>query len=250
MGAAPVLFCALIAYSGYLMPTASAAAPPTTPRKVGRPKTDGREAILRAAEKLFAEHGFEGCSLRQVADLARVNQGMIHYFFKTKEALFFEAYMRHGQLLVEERMRLLGEEEARHAGAAVPLERLVEIFLSPAVRLALSGPGGRNFLRMQARLQLDGTRFGNKLRSTLYDASSCRFIQAFARSLPQLGHEQVAWRFIFVLGTYQYALADTGRLEVISNGACNGREFDKALREMIPFICAGMRAGSPMPVQG
>jgi len=224
---------------------ATATVPPATPRKVGRPKTDGRDAILSAAEKLFAEHGFEGCSLRKVADLAGVNQGMIHYFFKTKEALFFEAYMRNGQQLVDERMRLLDEEEAAHAGGAIPLERLIEIFLAPAVRLAMSGPGGRNFLRMQAHLQLDGSRFGGKLRRTLYDASSHRFVQALAASLPELEPEQVAWRFIFVLGTYQYVLADTGRLEVLSGGASNGQEFDRALREMVPFLAAGMRAGTP-----
>ena len=227
-------------------PRAAGAASSATARKAGRPKTGGREAILRAAAKLFAEHGFEGCSLRNIAESARVNQGMIHYFFKTKEALFFDAYMHHGQPLVDERMRLLDEEEAMHGDAAVPLERLIEIFLAPAVRLALSGPSGRNFLRMQAHLQLDGTRFGRELRSTLYDTSSRRFVKAFARSLPALGHEQVSWRFIFVLGTYQYVLADTGRLEVVSDGACDGREFGKALREMIPFLAAGMRSGQPV----
>ncbi|KAF1065698.1 TetR/AcrR family transcriptional regulator [Variovorax sp.] len=222
--------------------TAETPAPkaPRTPRK-----TDGREAILRAAERLFAEHGFEGCSLRAVADLAKVNQGMIHYFFKSKDALFLETYMRGGQPLVDERMRLLDAEEALQDGRPIGLERLIEIFLTPAVALALSGARGRNFLRMQAHLQLDGTRFGSKLRSSLYDDSSRRLVRAFARSLPGLSQEQVAWRFIFVLGTYQYVLADTGRLEVISDGASNGREFDKALREMIPFLAAGMRAAGP-----
>ena len=101
--------------------TAEAPAPkaPRTPRK-----TDGREAILRAAERLFAEHGFEGCSLRAVADLAKVNQGMIHYFFKSKDALFLEAYMRGGQPLVDERMRLLDAEEAlQEAGRAESVPR-------------------------------------------------------------------------------------------------------------------------------
>lgn len=225
---------------------AAGAASPSMPRKAGRPKTDGRDAILSAAERLFAERGFEGCSLRSVADLAGVNQGMIHYFFKTKEALFFEAYMRNGQQLVDERMRLLDDEETAHAGKAIPIERLIEIFLVPAVRLAMSGPGGRNFLRMQAHLQLDGSSFGDKLRRTLYDASSRRFVQALAASLPELEREQVSWRFIFVLGTYQYVLANSGRLEALSDGACNGQEFDRALREMVPFLAAGMKAGTPV----
>ena len=204
----------------------------------------GRERILRAAERLFAEHGFEGCSLRDVADLAKVNQGMIHYFFKSKEKLFLEAYMASGQPLVDGRLRLLDAEEAASSGRPLPLERLIEIFLLPAVQLAQRGTSGRSFLRMQARLQLDDARFGTKLRSTLYDASSRRFADAFARTLPGLTREQVSWRFVFMLGIYQYVLSNTGRLEVISDGACNGKDFAEALRQMIPFIAAGMREGS------
>ncbi|WZB60368.1 helix-turn-helix domain-containing protein [Achromobacter xylosoxidans] len=67
-------------------------------------------------ERLFGELGFTGCSLRNVADSAGVNQGMIHYFFRSKEALFQETYLRCGSPLVEERMRLLDTEEAAAKG--------------------------------------------------------------------------------------------------------------------------------------
>lgn len=207
-----------------------------------RRKSDARESILRAAERLFAEHGFAGCSLRNIADSAGVNQGMIHYFFRSKEALFQEAYLRCGTPMVEERLQLLDAEEAAAKGGPVPLERLVEIFLTPAFRLAMSGVSGRAFLRMQAHLQLDGTQFGNELRQHLYDESSRRFVAAFARSLPGLSREDVSWRFMFMLGTYQYALADTGRMEVISDGLCSGRDFAEALRQVVPFLTAAMRA--------
>ncbi len=207
-----------------------------------RRRSDARENILRAAERLFAECGFKGSSLRNVADSAGVNQGMIHYFFRSKEALFQEAYLRCGTPMVEERLRLLDAEEAAVKGDPVPLERLVEIFLAPAFRLAMSGVSGRSFLRMQAHLQLDGTRFGNDLRRLLYDDSSRRFLAAFARSLPGLSREEVSWRFIFMLGTYQYALADTGRIEVISDGLCSGSDFAGSLRQMVPFVASAMRA--------
>ncbi|MCT9871136.1 TetR/AcrR family transcriptional regulator [Paenarthrobacter aurescens] len=47
-----------------------------------------REAILASARKLFAEHGFEGTSLRQVAREASVDPAMVHHFFRGKDELF------------------------------------------------------------------------------------------------------------------------------------------------------------------
>jgi AcrR family transcriptional regulator len=47
-----------------------------------------REAILLAARKLFAEQGFDGTSLRQVAREASVDPAMVHHFFKGKDELF------------------------------------------------------------------------------------------------------------------------------------------------------------------
>ena len=212
------------------------------PAQNRRRKSDARDNILRAAESLFAECGFKGCSLRNVADSAGVNQGMIHYFFRSKEALFQEAYLRGGTPMVEERLRLLDEEESAAKGKPVLVERLIEIFLGPAFRLAMSGASGQAFLRMQAHLQLDGTEFGKELRRLLYDESSRRFVDAFERSLPGLSREDVAWRFVFMLGAYQYALADTGRIEAISEGRCSGHDFAESLRQVVPFLAAAMRA--------
>ena len=45
-----------------------------------------------------------------------------------------------------------------------------------------------------------------------------------------------------MLGAYQYALADTGRIEAVSDGLCSGRDFAGSLRQMVPFIVAAMRA--------
>ncbi|MEO0032306.1 MAG: hypothetical protein RIS94_2064 [Pseudomonadota bacterium] len=47
-----------------------------------------RAAILDAAERQFAERGFEGVSLRQIMDEAQVQMGQIQYYFPTKEDVF------------------------------------------------------------------------------------------------------------------------------------------------------------------
>jgi AcrR family transcriptional regulator len=230
-------------------PSTTAPTPPATaasaPRVAARKKTDTRQRILNAAEQLFAEKGYEACALRDVAVKAKVNQGMIHYFFKSKETLFREAYVQRGQEIADERVRLLDAAESAAKGKPVPIPQLLELFLRPAFNVGLRGLGGRAFVRILSRLHLDASRFVSNLRGALYDESSRRFVAALAKSLPGLTPEEVAWRFVFVLGTYQYALADTGRLEVISGGACAGKDFEEAFRQMLPFLEAGLQAPAP-----
>jgi TetR/AcrR family transcriptional regulator, repressor of fatR-cypB operon len=46
-----------------------------------------REAILQAALELFAEYGYHGTAVPQVADRARVGAGTVYRYFESKEAL-------------------------------------------------------------------------------------------------------------------------------------------------------------------
>ncbi|MBS1946860.1 MAG: TetR/AcrR family transcriptional regulator [Bacteroidetes bacterium] len=48
---------------------------------------DKREHILEVAEKLFGDKGFEGASVRDIAQHAKVNLAMISYYFGSKEKL-------------------------------------------------------------------------------------------------------------------------------------------------------------------
>lgn len=46
-----------------------------------------RERILRAADDLFAQVGFDAATTREIAEQSRVNKALIHYHFKNKEGL-------------------------------------------------------------------------------------------------------------------------------------------------------------------
>ncbi len=52
-------------------------------------KQELRRAILDAAGELFLEHGYEGFSLRQVAETIGYSPGTIYLYFKDKDAVLF-----------------------------------------------------------------------------------------------------------------------------------------------------------------
>ncbi|HWF82739.1 MAG TPA: TetR family transcriptional regulator [Streptosporangiaceae bacterium] len=58
-------------------------------RRAGDSKTS--EAILEAARGQFAEHGYNGATIRAIAARAQVDPALVHHFYGTKEALFAAA---------------------------------------------------------------------------------------------------------------------------------------------------------------
>lgn len=49
---------------------------------------DTRQAILSAARQAFAERGFDGASIRQIATSAGVDPALVHHYFGAKDKLF------------------------------------------------------------------------------------------------------------------------------------------------------------------
>ena len=48
--------------------------------------------ILWVAERLFLEKGFSGTSTTEIAKTVGCNQALIHYYFRTKEKLFWDVF--------------------------------------------------------------------------------------------------------------------------------------------------------------
>ncbi len=51
-----------------------------------QPDTETR--ILDAAKKVFIRKGLEGSRMQEIADEAKINKALLHYYFRTKERLF------------------------------------------------------------------------------------------------------------------------------------------------------------------
>ncbi len=77
-----------------------------------RPSEITRERILRAAERLFAERGYDGTSVRAIVARARVNQAAINYHFDGKDGLYREVLRTAFRALTEDQLAHVQEAQA------------------------------------------------------------------------------------------------------------------------------------------
>ena len=154
----------------------------TTPRATAldaarAAQSETRERLLAAAERLFAERGFAGVSVRMIAAEAGVNWSLVGYYFRGKDGLLAEVYRRHCTSLNAERLRLLAE--ARRAG--LRLEAVIEAFVRPALAEIQGGGGRDQFSRLRAMLAAEDAPLFAQLVADNFDQSSRTFVGRAAR---------------------------------------------------------------------
>src|SRR3546814_471536 len=184
-----------------------------------------RDKILDAAEAEFANFGYAGTSLRNVADHAHVTQALINYYFGSKYTLFEEVFLRRGREIAKERIERL--EALRRSGKPLEVESIVHAFLAPALALRQT-PAGKIFMRLQARLHTEPPEISYKLRNEAYDASTRAFGAALREAMPHLPEKDVHWRMMLMIGAYLYAFRSERRRvgkECVSTGRTRGSPY-------------------------
>lgn len=220
--------------------------------KAARPRADDErthERILRTAERLFAEKGFNEVSVRDIAAAAHVNFALIGYHFGSKEGLLSEVYRRHCEPMIVERLH--GLEVANQLPVGRRLPALIEAFIRPALRQVEVGDGVK-FMRLRAVLSGENSELLEKLVAANFDQSSSAFIDALCECLPQLGRTDICWRFHFMLGAIYYTAAGPHRITAFSKGRCDPSDIEAVITELVPFLCRAFRGparrrGRPVP---
>jgi AcrR family transcriptional regulator len=84
-----------------------------------RPSDITRERIMKAAERLFAERGYDATSIRAIVAKARVNQAAINYHFEGKDGLYREVLRTAFRALTEQQLEHADEMKAMSREAAL-----------------------------------------------------------------------------------------------------------------------------------
>lgn len=219
----------------------------TAARPKGRAKARPRRVdvpgrILDVAAELFGRSGYAGTTTRAIASRARMNVGQLHYYFDSKRAIFEAVVARLGREVTERRRRLLLEAQARHPRGLVPLEVLVDALVRSLLLPEPNGNGRTTAMQMHARLFTDPDETASIVRADMYDETNALYVSAIRRALPHVPAKTLYWRYYFMMGAYVWTLLQPGRLEAISQGRCDPADMAMAVREIVPFLCAGLAA--------
>jgi AcrR family transcriptional regulator len=222
-----------------------ASKPASRGRRVrARPEKETQERILDAAERLFAERGIDAVSVRKVLAAAGVNVSLAHYHFGGRDGLIEALLRRRFGPITEERLRRIGDVEAR--GSAATLEDVLRAYHEhPSPRWLEEHP---DFTRLLGQLQFSpNPRIRKIVRDVLRDAFAPLANAIASRLPPGLAPARWICRFYFVVGVGAYAAMswdDMVRSTSKRFGpdvALDGRTL---VDEIVRFCAAGLRASA------
>lgn len=116
--------------------------------------TEGtEEKILKAAEEIFHQKGFEGARMQEIADHANINKGLLHYYFKSKNKLFETIFSKAmGKMIMKVGLIMKGEQ---------PFMEKIDAFIDQYMELLMRNPYVPRFVLNE--LNRDPERFVQSL---------------------------------------------------------------------------------------
>ena len=201
-----------------------------------------KERMLDAAEHLFARHGFDGVSVRDITTAAGVDVALISYHFGGKRELFTAVFQRRAEILNEERLALL--EHVRHAALPeVPaLEAIVNAFTQPLLaRSARGGAGWKSYFALVAQVN-NSPEWGPVLMTEHFDPIVAKLIAVLREAMPDCPPQEIYWGYQFLTGALTLTFAETGRIDKLSGGLCRSSDLDSVHQRLALYVAAGFRA--------
>jgi AcrR family transcriptional regulator len=200
------------------------------------------ERILDAAERLFANHGFEGTSIRDIVDAAQVNLAAVHYHFRSKEALLEAVLTRRISIVNDARLRQLEAAERAVAPGSPSVEDVLRAFIVPVIEFAQRDESGATFVQLMSRMftepRFSLTNFlGRKFGETIG-----RFSSALVRALPETPREVVLWRAFFTIGAMHHLLCSSNKIDLLDKRLRKETTDGELTEHLVEFAVAGMSA--------
>jgi AcrR family transcriptional regulator len=183
--------------------------------RLGRPRGGSaevtRERILDAAEALFADGGYEGTSIRDIAERAGIGPAVVGYHFGPKEALFDTVIARRAGIMNEQREQALRAARGEAGEGAIAVEALIRGYVAPFIEYARQGDEGwQNYAILMGRLA--NSPRGTEVIAKHYDPTARAYIDELIHTLPRADRAALVEGVMTMVSAMLFICASTGRL--------------------------------------
>lgn len=197
-----------------------------------------RNRILMAAEGEFADHGFDGATVRQIALRADVPVALVNYHFGSKEGLYRAIFEMRAPMIVDQRIAGLRLAEME-PDPERKVEMIVKAVLVPNLHMR-STEKNSSYARILAREVSDPKSHHRKVVAEFFDPIAYQVIDALQRAMPDRTIEEINWGYQAMLGVMVYTMADTGRISRLSGGRCDPEDEMTTARHLVALMKAAL----------
>ena len=217
---------------------------PERPR-AGTHKARVREAsierILDAAEQLFAEFGYHGFTLKDLAKRVGISSTLIHYHFSGKESIYEAVWARKVPASTRNRLETM-RRYAEEAGDDVTVEGALHAWIDPDLKLHLDDePYWKAIGKISAQAN-SAAGWGAEKMTNYFNPVGLTLIHLLKKAMPGCSEETIFWGYHFLSGAMTHNMARTGRLDELSHGLCSSDDFASIRKHMATFMAAGFKA--------
>ncbi len=201
---------------------------------------DTKSKILDAAEALFAEHGLDRVSIRDITEAAGANIAAVNYHFGSKQELIAAVFERRIRPLNQARMDALDAVEKATDPEPPSLRDILEAYIRPTLTCCQEQQAsGRAFAKLFGRCLAETRPELEELLKVLFSPLIERLTASIARALPHLSRTDIFWRLKFTSGVLHHWLLT--RDKFIPEWAEN-LDLEAQSNRLIAFVAAGFEA--------
>ena len=188
------------------------------------PAPDRSAAILTAAERLFARHGFDAVSIRDIAAEAGVNSALVGYHHGTKEALYRSLFSRRYVDFNAQRLRRLASTSLEPYSKQ-SLESLVRAWSEPLLML-LRDESHHDFIVREH-----------------FDPAARRCMRALGTIYPHLSRDELALYYLWMVNPTVNFIANLQRAARLAGRKMRMQDMlTSSSQQLMVFITEGLHA--------
>ncbi|NEQ47322.1 MAG: TetR/AcrR family transcriptional regulator [Leptolyngbya sp. SIOISBB] len=200
---------------------------------------DTKTQILDAAERLIAEKGFSGTTLRNIVSAAGVNLAAVSYHFGSKEDLLRAVVHRIAVPVVTgQRDRL---EQLKQKTDTPSVEDLLITFLTPPLEFVM---GNESYRLVRAQFMGRCRSEPEPVQSIAHGEFSPNvdlFLDALQRALPDQSRSQLTWKLDLVVAALIRVQTEASKPGALLRSS-QPQDIQETIASLVKFLAAGMQA--------